>query len=657
MNASRSLSRAELWWVVAAVTLAVAPHAARLPVVLPACFVAFASWRMLGAYGWVALPDAAHRALWWLLQGVAALTFALIYRHYQGQLGRDAGVALLTTLLGLKLVELRTPRDFYLTCLLTYFLVATNFFFSQAIPTALYLLGVTILTTAALARANAPPSVSGTACGWLAARMVAESMPLMVVFFVLFPRLPGPLWGVPTDSLEATTGLSNEMTIGRIARLGTSDEVAFRVDFKGVQPRARYLYWRGPVLWQTDGRTWRAGPLAQQQPPPAVIARGTRYRYDIWLEAHGEHWLPALDALVYTSADGHLGRARELMAAQSVKRRLRYTVESATDYSLLEISAAELAAALALPVGAHPKTRSLAQTWRTHDPAPGVIIDTALALFSQAPFTYTLLPPRLDGDPIDGFLFETRAGFCEHFAAAFVVLMRAAGVPARVVTGYQGGEYNTLSDYFLVRQSDAHAWAEVYLEARGWVRVDPTAAVAPERVSLGIGAFSERDGALRMLAEDGAAFAMWRATRQLWDSANYHWSQWVLGYNVERQRGLMESLGLQNLTPSALAAWLAGLISVPLGLLALFLLWSPAPRRTPAARAYARFCRRLAGVGLARAPHEGPLEFAERIAVARPDLAIKARHIAELYAVVHYGDRSAAQRALTLAVRDFRPRR
>ncbi|MSQ66717.1 MAG: DUF3488 domain-containing protein [Gammaproteobacteria bacterium] len=656
MTAAAPLGRAQLWWVIAVVSLAVAPHAPRLPLALPLCFVAFAGWRMLGAYGRVALPDAANRALWWLLQGVAVLTFALIYDHYQGQLGRDAGVALLTTLLGLKLVELRTPRDFYVTCLLTYFLVATNFFFSQAIPTALYLLGVTVLTTAALARANTPPGVSGPACGWLAVRMVAESVPLMIVCFVIFPRLPGPLWGVPTDSSQAITGLSDEMTIGRIARLGTSDEVAFRVDFDGVRPRARYLYWRGPVLWQTDGRTWRAGPQALSEPPP-VIARGTRYRYEVSLEAHGQRWLPALDALTSTSAVGSLGRARELISTQLVKRPVRYTVESAVDYSILEISPADRAAALALPPGAHPKTRALAQSWRTRDPAPGVLIDTALALFAQDPFTYTLLPPLLKGDPIDGFLFATRAGFCEHFAAAFVVLMRAAGVPARVVTGYQGGEYNSLSDYFLVRQSDAHAWAEVYLAPRGWVRVDPTAAVAPERVSLGIGSFTERDGALRLLDDKGMAMALWRSTRQLWDSANYQWSRWVLGYDVERQRGLLESLGLQDLSPAALAAWLGGLMSVPLVVLALLVLRSPAPRKTPAGRAYARFCQRLARVGLVRAPHEGPLEFAERIALTHPDLALQTRHIAQLYALVHYGDRGAALHGLVQAVRDFRPRR
>lgn len=656
MSLARPLLPGELWWCLAGVALALAPHAGRLPLVLTLGFLASAGWRMAGAYGRLPLPDRQHPLLWALLQAIALASFALIFWRYQGQLGRDAGVALLGALAGLKLLELRNSRDYYVVCVLTYFLVVTNFFFSQEIPTALYLLLVTALATAAMVRVNAPAQIGARRCARLGLLMVLESLPLMVVCFVLFPRLPGPLWGISSDASTGVTGLSDEMTIGRIAHLGTSDAVAFRVVFSDKAPSARDLYWRGPVLWHTDGRRWQAGPQANAPAPPVAVA-GRRVSYDILLEAHGARWLPTLDTAVYSDSKGRQGRARELIANEEVKRRLRYRAESALDYSLTELSSADRAAALALPVKAHPRARELAQGWRDQGLAPRAIAQAALAHFAAAPFSYTLTPRVLPNDPIDGFLFETREGFCEHFAAAFVVLMRAAGIPARIVTGYQGGEFNTISEYFLVRQSDAHAWAEVYLDGEGWVRVDPTAAVAPERVALGS---SPVTGGVTLpgLSRDSVITGWWVSARQLVDSAAYHWSRYVLGYNAERQRGLLESLGMEEVTPGRLVFWLASLMTVLLGLLALVLLrttrGAPAP---PEVRLYARFCQRLARIGLPRAAHEGPLEYAERVAAARRDLALEVRDIAQRFALLRYGGATAGLAGLRERVRAFQPRR
>lgn len=656
MNAGRKLSPRDLGWCVAAVTLALAPHALRLPPLLPLGFLACVAWRMLGAVGRVPLPERSRPVLFWLLQVIALAAFALVYASFQGKLGRDAGVAMLTAMAGLKLLELRAARDYYVVCLLTYFLVVTNFFFSQAIPTALYLLAVTGLTTSALVRVNSPPSLKGTRCARLGMLMVLESLPMMAVCFVLFPRLPGPLWGVPTDSNSAITGLSDEMTIGHIAHLGTSDEVAFRVAFKGPTPSARDLYWRGPVLWNTDGRTWRAGSISNTPAPP-VIVQGERVRYDILLEAHGERWLPALDAVVWNDNHAVAARGRNLLAPQSVKRSVRYSLESALRYRLPDLSEADRTAALALPRNAHPRTRALAAQWVAEGKTQQALIDAALLNFSSQLFSYTLTPPELPNDSIDGFLFDTQQGFCEHFSASFVVLMRAAGLPARVVTGYQGGEYNTMSDYLLVRQRDAHAWAEVYLDARGWVRVDPTAAVAPSRVSLGGTEYNNARDPLRMLDRDGSAAMFWRGARQLWDSANYHWSQWVLGYSAERQRSLLEALGMEDVTPRRLALWLTGTMGALVGTLTLLLVRLRVQARVaPALRLYNEFCRRLANVGLAREAAEGPLEYADRVAAARADLATDVRAIAQGFCLLRYADAPLGLDDLRARVRAFRPR-
>ena len=656
MHGNRPLTTAELKWCFAPVVFALAPHVPRLPLVLPLAFVLLMGWRWGGALGVVALPDRARRpVLWWLLQGLAITAFIAIYFSYPGRLGRDAGVAILTAMAGLKFVELRTTRDYYMVCLLAYFLVVTNFLFSQSIPTAIYLLGVVLLTTTSLVRLNSPAALTGSDCARMAGLMVVESMPLMLALFFLFPRLPGPLWGVPTESQSATTGLSDEMTIGRITSLGASEDVAFRATFEGQPPRARDLYWRGPVLWDTDGRTWRAGLHDLVAGPPAS-AQGPSFRYEVLMEAHGQRWLPALDAVLATDAQATLGRARTLLAPSTVKRRQQYTVESAPAHTSNALSAADRALALALPSAVHPQARALADRWRSERADAQGVVDAALAMFAQPPFAYTLTPPALPGDPIDGFLFETRQGFCEHYAAAFVVLMRAAGVPARVVTGYHGGELNPMGNYLLVRQSDAHAWAEVHLGDRGWVRVDPVGAVAPERVSLGINPNLANQPALGVLDRNGGVFQAWQGVRRLWDAMNYQWGQWVTGYNAARQRSLLEAMGMDEFSAQRLVLWLGVAMGVLVSALAAFLLRNPPPKLQRVQVLWSRFCARLARAGLARKPSEGPHEFAARVATLRQDLAQDVNAIAQLYSALRYGESAQGLALLERRINAFRPR-
>lgn len=649
----QDIARSQLWWCLASLVAALAPHVPRLSPGITACFVVLAGWRMLASAQYLPLPDRRHKALWWLKQFLALAAFFAVYIAYRGQIGRDAGVALLATLMGLKLIELQSTRDFYIVTFLAYFLVVTNFFYSQTVFTAVYMLGVVVLITATLIRFNTSPTAfSGPECLRLGGRMVLQSVPIMLVAFVLYPRIPGPLFGLPRDAYDAVTGLSDTLTLGEITRLGASDEIAFRVDFGDRVPRAADLYWRGPVLWQTDGRTWRAGAVAQGAAHP-VEELAERYRYTILLEPTDETWLIGLDAVVAAGTVGRSGPDMSLHATMPVRKRLRYALESATTYRLMGITQAERAAALQLPAAGHPRTRALAEEWRAQSDTPRAIVERALAFYRED-FSYTLLPAALPGDPIDGFLFDTREGFCEHFAASFVVLMRAADVPARIVTGYQGGEFNNLSDYFMIRQRDAHAWAEVHLPQEGWVRVDPTAVVAPSRLSLGIDAIAGADAPLPIFEANETALRTLRSLRAAWDAVNYQWSQWVLGYTPQRQLELLSMLGFGEADLTGMTTALALAVAAMVLLLAVF----TRRERQPAdqvLRDYRRFCTRLAALNLPRKAHEGPFDYAHRVSEARPDLAAQVDHITRLYAGLRYNNVLVDRVLLTRAVAGFRP--
>lgn len=656
MNAVRAITRSQLAWALGALTLAIAPHATRFSAGMLVCFAALALWRWLGAIGRLPLPERRRPVLWLLKHLLAVGALVAVFLTYQGQLGRDAGVALLAALLGLKLVEMQTPRDYYVVMLLGYFLVVTNFFYSQTLPTAGLMLLDVVVITAGLVHFNAGEAGLGirTSVRW-GGLLVLQSLPLMAIGFVLFPRIPGPLWGIPQDGQGAVTGLSDEMTIGHITELGVSDEIAFRVAFAAAVPTTRDLYWRGPVLWRTDGRTWRAGSISKEEARPA-IKHGESYRYTVTLEPHGQPWLFGIDAVTATAAGARLTSDYELLASRPVKRRLRYTLESTPHYVLPGITPAERAAALQLPARKHPRARALARSWRDTGTAAVDVVAAALDYFRREAFSYTLSPAALAGDPIDQFLFTTREGFCEHYAASFVVLMRAAGIPARVVTGYQGGEFNTLSDYMIIRQRDAHAWAEVYLDERGWVRVDPTAAVAPERVSLGINESLPRRTPLAMFDGNSTALALLKSAAQLWDAANYRWSQWVLGYTPQRQQEVLAALGLEDVDYGTLTLLLTVAIALVTALSGWFLLRTRGRAHDPVTRSYRRFCAKLARIGFIRAAHEGPQAFAARVLATRADLYPEVTAIIRLYIALRYADAKIDPQLLVAKVRAFKPR-
>lgn len=638
-----------LTWLLAALALAAAPHLERLPLWAGPLCLALGAWRLAISRRNGALPKK------WLLFLLAGAATAGVVSHYHTLFGRDAGVALLVTMIALKLMEMRTLRDTMVVIFLGYFLVITNFLYSQSIPTALYLLVVVLVTTATMiAYSDANNGLTSRARLRLAGILLVQAVPLMLVLFVFFPRV-GPLWGLPSDAVKGMTGLSDNMSPGAISQLIGSDAIAFRVKFEGPPPDKNQRYWRGPVLWDYDGRTWSTHPAL-----PVTDIKVTRFSpvlsYTVTLEPHNQKWLFALDIPAIKPPGVSVTSDLQLLAPAPVRQRIRYDLSSYVQYRFgHDLDDAQWERALALPGGSNPRASALGQRWRATLKDSRAIVNQALAMFREQPFVYTLRPPLLGHDAMDEFLFGTRRGFCEHYSSAFVFLMRAAGVPARVVTGYQGGELNPLGDYLIVRQSDAHAWAEVWIEQQGWVRIDPTAAVSPSRIESGIATAlpgAELPPALVQLDADWL-----RRTRLSWDLLNNSWNQWVLGYGQERQARFLSRFhaGLASWQGMALAM-VSGIALLLLGIAAWMLWRAPRHKRDPAQAAYEKFCDRLARRNMVRLPHEGPLDFALRAKRLRPDLARQIDLVTRLYLRLRYGHHHSARLPqLRRAVRRFRP--
>ena len=644
-------------WLVVPLALVLAPHALKLPIWLGLAWLVFA---LLSLYGVRRQRPAVARLPKALLTlaGVAAVVL-----QYGTVIGPSGGVALLAFLSGAKLLEVEADRDRLGLLFVGIFLLVAHFLDTQSMASAAWMALAAVALVAGLIATQTPDAALSDRPGRRlapAGLLMLQALPVALLLFLLFPRIQGPLWGLP-QQMAARSGLSEQMSPGDISQLILSNELAFRAEFPDRPPQARLdsrqLYWRGPVLWDYDGRTWRTSrPLAQTWLNAEGL--GEPVRYVLTLEPHRQRWLYLL-GLPETLPEmpSRLGADLQWLAREAVTERRRYELAAYLDYRLDPLLEPDMAArALDLPEAGNPRARALAQGWRQSAGNAAAIVDQALALFRQQAFFYTLAPPPLGIEAVDDFLFSTQRGFCEHYASAFVFLMRAAGVPARVVTGYQGGEYNQLGNYWIVRGRDAHAWAEVWLEGRGWVRVDPTAAVAPQRVERGLDAAlpaAERPSGLISLEGDWL-----RPLRLGWDLFNNRWNQWVLGYNHERQRQFLARLSpfLSNLQGMVTA--LVAAVALALGLVAVALFRQRrAPLDAPA-RAYARFCARLGRLGLKRGGAESPEAFARRAARARPDLAETVDDITRLYLAARYGKAGQAEgRALNDAVRIFRPRR
>lgn len=627
MNTALSLRNTV--WLVASFVMVAVPHAERMAWWLTLLIGMIVAWRLYVARTRLPLPG---RMVVLSVVGTATVS---VYLHYGTLLGRDAAVALLVVMLALKLLEVKTVRDGMLLVLLSYFLVITNFLYSQTIPDALYmLLCVWIITGSMIGIHYANPARSGMHQLRTSGALLAQSLPLMLVFFVFFPRVQAPLWGLPAPAQASTTGLSDSMTTGSITRLTLSEEVAFRAVFKSEIPPSQRLYWRGPVLWDYDGRTWYAPRLTYTE--PQYGATYLPIEYTVTVEAHGKPWLFALDLPGKLPPRSIATSDFQIISSVPVTSRVRYDMVSFLDYKYgIDELNRNLQRALDLPPRFNPRTIAYGEQLRETHRTESEIIEAVLRLFNEG-YTYTLSPPPLGEHSVDEFMFGTKKGFCEHYASAFAIVMRAAGIPARVVTGYLGGEVNPIGGYLTVRQADAHAWNEVWLRDKGWVRVDPTAAVAPARIERGITAALADTGELPLLIRNSYPFV--RELRLTWDSIANSWNQRVLGYTPERQRALLTHVGLDDATWRTLAVLLLAIAAALTLVLGLVTLHRVRVRvRDPVKVAYGRFCRKLADRGIGRAPAEGPLSYAERVSRARPDLEALVRRFIGLYVTLRYG--------------------
>jgi transglutaminase-like putative cysteine protease len=635
----------DLAWLIGALALAILPHAQRAPWWLTLLTLCLFGWRFYLSLDRSPLPSR------WLVLGVAAVAMLGVWIEHRHMPGRQQGILLLVLFAGLKLLETRTHRDATAAAFLGYFLIVTNFLYTQSIPAALLMCGALFAITATLVGFSAPNRAARSNMR-TAAVLLGHAAPAALVLFLLFPRVNTPLWGLPQDAYAGMTGLSETMSPGNLSNLALSDAIAFRAEFQGELPPQALRYWRGPVMWDFDGRTWSLGDYVPARADPPTAGRAA-YRYDVVLEPHNRTWLFALESAASLPPRARYSGDGQILARFPVRARLRYDLTSVIGPEARTDEVPYLLRrALRLPGSFNPKAAALAAQWRSGARDEGEVLSRAIAFFRQGRFVYTLEPPVLGSDSVDEFLFDTKAGFCEHFASAFVVLMRAAGIPARVVTGYQGGEVNPFDRIVTVRQSDAHAWAEVFLPGQGWLRIDPTAAAVPGRVESGL-ARAVPQGEQALIRRPGLEWL--RDLRNQWEAAAHKWNVWVLSYNPERQRELMGLIGIRNADWRSLTATLFTALGM---ITAVLLLWSlrRIARPDPVQRAWRAFCAKLAARGVERSPHEGPRDYAERAARALPGARRAILHIAALYMSLRYGPHASARRARQLRrlVRELR---
>jgi transglutaminase-like putative cysteine protease len=645
--------KADILLLLLAAAMALAPHAPHLPLWLSAAAAAPLLWRAFITVRGRRQPPLA------VLAPLALLGIAGVYASYGSLLGRDAGVAMLALLLALKSLEMHGRRDIFVVVFLSFFLLLANFFHTQGMLGAAWTLATVLVLLASLLSAQygaVQPRLSQRLR--LLGRMLALAVPLAALLFFALPRPGGPLWGAPHEGTQARSGLSDSMQPGAIASLALSGAAVFTARFSTPLPPQAQLYWRGVVLGDYDGATWTR--LGAKGRAPAgdsridIALEGQPSQYEVTLQASGQRRIFALD--VPRSIERLPGNpyvvssALEVLTVQPMTSTVRYRASSQPRYRLQAgLSTVQQQPWLALPAGSNPRSVAWARQLRGSGAqmlAPADAIAAVLEHLRRAPFRYTLQPPLLGKHGVDDFLFTTQAGFCEHYAGSFVVLMRAMGIPARVVTGYQGGARNGDGASLTVRQSDAHAWSEVWLAGRGWVRVDPTSAVAPLRTQRNLDAAlppASAPSALtawRALAGlDGGRGAALAAWRQQWQQAEHAWSRWVLDTSPQRQRALLDGLKHLPAHNLALACAVLALLSAVAGAL---VWWRQARQGDPLDALYAQFCRQQARRGYSRAPYEGPHGYAARLAAgkATPEAHGAIAQFLAIYAAMKYGNAS-----------------
>jgi len=621
---------ASLPWTLAALTISLIPHVPFLPIWITAALLGCAAWRYVIEKRRRVLPST------WLRAGLALGCFLGVLATYSSISGVGPGSALLAVMAALKLLETRKRRDQFVLLFLSIFLVMSSLLREQYLWSVPYMaLSLLVIMTAWL-RMSAGESQSAHQSFATGGRLLLYAVPLAIVMWVFFPRLSSPFWAVPIDTSQASSGLSDTMSPGDITNLSMSDEVAFRVTFEGEIPEPRDRYWRGLVLTRFNGRTWSSRePSISRSALDQIEIEGEPIEYQVTLEPTRQQWVFALDMPTsWSLSRTFMGPQQQLARITPIDQRIAYDVTSHTSFRVgTELSNLYRTWYSALPDDSNPRTSELARQMRAASGSDRAFVNTVLQKLNQEEYYYTLEPPPLGRNPVDRFLFETRRGFCEHYASAFAVLMRSVGIPSRIVLGYQGGEVNPMGGHLIVRQSDAHAWTEIWLDGLGWYRVDPTAAVAPERIDIGAS-----DAAFDGIGQAWGLAAPSRFIHQIkltWDAMNAKWNDWILGYGPDTQESFMQWLGMDD--PSWRKMMLT-LVSLVIGLimiisLLLMLRYRPPPK-DEAARLYRRFVKKT---GLQPQTGETAHVFAQRVLESRvaPDETIS--EITEAYMDARYG--------------------
>lgn len=627
----QAVSYEQLLTMFACLALALMAHMGSLPVwVLVTVAVSGAIRLMLARRGGTAPPSAVRLV-------IAVLAISLLFVQFHTFNGLSAGTALLALMAGLKLLETTTRRDIYVITLIIYFVSLSALLAGNSFWLLTYLIAVCWLTTAALLRLTSTlPAPSWRHSLRYAGRILGQALPLALVLWLLFPRFGGPLWQMPDDRRSAESGLSDTMSPGDITELALSDEIAFRVHFATATPPRQERYWRGPVMHDFDGHTWSRAHYGSLR-APALQPQGPAYVYTLSLEPHEHNWIFALDWPSHWDLPrGVLTSDYTLVQPDPVSHPIDVETTSYTKVQSSEpLNNLWRRRDVALPPNRNPRTLQLAQSLRGAYPQDLEYMRAVLDMFTQQAFYYTLYPPKLSDDSVDEFLFDTKRGFCGHYASAFATLMRAVGIPARVVTGYQGGTFNRFANYWIVRQSNAHAWDEVWIEGRGWLRVDPTSAIAPSRVEFGLNEAVIADGPL---ASRWQVRSSWLADMRLrLDALRQLWRERVLLFNQNSQTQLLSWLHI----PEPDGQKLALVLTAALTLVLCWLTWQVRRETDPTRkelliRSYSRLCAKLAAVGIPRLAHEGAEDYAIRVAQQRPDLGSAVSALCRQYSSLRY---------------------
>ncbi len=626
---------ASLPWTLGALLISIVPHVPFLPIWITAAFIACAAWRYVIERRRRVLPAT------WVRAVLALACFLGVLATYSSISGVGPGSALLVIMAAMKLLETRQRRDQFVLLFLSIFLVMSSLLREQYLWSLPYMLVSVLVIMTAWLRMSAGTSQTARASFMTGGRLLLYAAPLAIVMWIFFPRIATPFWAVPIDTSRATTGLSDTMSPGDISSLSQSDAVAFRVTFENAVPDPVDRYWRGLVLTSFNGRTWSGRePMISRSARDQIEVLGEQVAYQVTLEPSRQQWVFALDMPAQWSLpQTHMGPQQQLFRVTPIDQRIAYNVISHTDFRVgTELSQLYRNWYSELPEGSNPRTTALAREMRDVAGSDRAFAAAVLDMLNRDEFYYTLEPPPLGSNPVDRFLFETRRGFCEHYASAFSVMMRSVGIPARIVLGYQGGELNPLGGHLIVRQSDAHAWTEIWLDGIGWQRVDPTAAVAPERVEIGAS-----DAAFEGIGETWGFSAPSRWMHQAtmaWDMINAKWNDWILGYGPDKQDSFMEWLGMHEPTWRKMMLTLIALVIGVIMVISLLLMWRyQPPRKDEAAILYQRFVRKT---GIKPRTGETARGFALRARASGKLSAAIIDQVTEAYLDARYGAADAA---------------